>query len=315
MEYRRLGQTDLELSGLGLDLWETSSKWAQRNDRDYTITLLQKAFELGVTFYGAADTHGQRLGEEIVAKALKGLRHQVVIGTQFVCPVSDLESEQNLGNFRNWSPDAVRYSCEQSLLQMATDYVDLYQLYDPAMTTLMEDDLFGTLEDLIREGKIRYWGVVMGRGVESYDQAEYCMQYRRPSSMEIEYSILQKEQGRSIFPMAKDQLVGLLARFPDDSVALADDGSDGDVISMADPRGEAQAKLSELNGPKERLAVHLRDFYQLTISEANVLFALDQLMITTVLPEIGTLEALQQYTHAVDRKILDREDLKYLTTF
>lgn len=315
MEYRRLGQSDLELSVLGLNLWETSSKWTQRNDRDYTITLLQKAFELGITFYGAADTHGQRLGEEIVTKALKGLRHQVVIGTQFLCPVSDLDADGNLENRRNWSPDSIRYSCEQSLLKMETDYIDLYQLYDPPMSIVMEDDLFGTLEDLTREGKIRYWGIVMGRGAEAYNQAEYSMRYRRPCSMEIEYSILHREQGRSIFPIAKDHLIGLLARFPDDSVALPDGFPDGDAMSMADPRTGAQMKISELNDRKEKLAVHLRGYYQLTTREADVLLALDQPVITSVLPEMGTLESLHQYTDVVDRKILGTEDLKYLSAF
>lgn len=160
---RPLGRSGIQVSALGLGCWaiggpfwsgKTPVGWGEVDDNE-SIQAIHRGLELGVTFFDTADVYGTGRSERVLARALAGKRHQVVIATKFG-NTFDEAARQMIGY--DASPDYIRQACEASLLRLNTDYIDLYQFhingYDPAQAHEVRD----TLETLVREGKIRAYG-------------------------------------------------------------------------------------------------------------------------------------------------------------
>ena len=149
MEYRRLGNSGLKVSEIGLG--NNTPTIAGRADEQTSIDIIDHALELGINFIDTAYAYAEGQSEAIVGKALKGKRSQVVIATKFGLPRSVGRSEQ--GGSRNHVLKAV----EASLRRLDTDYIDLYYIHFPDPETPIEETL-RALDDLVRVGKVRYIG-------------------------------------------------------------------------------------------------------------------------------------------------------------
>lgn len=160
---RTLGRSGVEISAMGLGCWaiggpfwrgETPVGWGEVNDED-SIRAIRRGLELGVTFFDTADVYGVGHSEEVLARALEGRRDGVVIATKFG-NVFDVNSRKVIG--ADGSAAYVRAACDASLRRLKTDRIDLYQFhvgdYDPAKAAETRD----TLEQLVAEGKIRWYG-------------------------------------------------------------------------------------------------------------------------------------------------------------
>jgi len=147
MEYRRLGSSGLKISEIGLG----GNNFGSRADEQTSITILNHALEMGINFIDTAEVYSQGRSEELIGKALKGRRSQVIIATKFGYPISVGTNEQ--GGSRNYIMKAV----DASLRRLNTDYIDLYYMHYPDSETPIEETL-RTLNDLVRTGKVRYIG-------------------------------------------------------------------------------------------------------------------------------------------------------------
>ena len=185
MRYRKLANTDVTLSEVGFGVWTVSAGWWGEFSDDQAADLLRRALDLGVTFFDTGDTYGNGRGETILAKAFKGRRDQIVIGTKFGY---DFYTNPDLNRGQrerphDWSPKFVRFALEQSLKRLETDYIDLWMLHNPRMDAIQKDDLFALLEQLKAEGKIRAYGASLGPaigGTEHGDEALEDPQAGRP---------------------------------------------------------------------------------------------------------------------------------------
>jgi aryl-alcohol dehydrogenase-like predicted oxidoreductase len=149
MEYRTLGRTGVKVSPLCLGAMMFGA-WGN-TDHDDSIRIIHRALDAGINFIDTADVYSRGESEEIVAKALKGRREDVVLATKFHGVMGDDPNHQ--GNSRRWIMRAV----EDSLRRLGTDYIDLYQVHRPEDDTDVEDTL-SALTDLVRAGKVRYIG-------------------------------------------------------------------------------------------------------------------------------------------------------------
>ena len=147
MEYRNLGNTGLKVSAVGLG-GNNFGMWA---DEQTSITVINHALDMGVSFIDTADSYGKGNSEECVGKAVKGKRTGVIIATKFATPMSDSPNER--GGSRYYIMKAV----DASLRRLQTDYIDLYQMHFPDLTTPIEETL-RALDDIVRAGKVRYIG-------------------------------------------------------------------------------------------------------------------------------------------------------------
>jgi aryl-alcohol dehydrogenase-like predicted oxidoreductase len=149
MEYRNLGRTGVKVSPLCLGAMMFGA-WGNP-DHDDSIRIIHAALDAGINFVDTADVYSQGENEEIVGKALKGRRDDIVLATKFHGQMGDEINHQ--GSSRRW----IIAEVENSLRRLQTDYIDLYQVHRPREDTDIEETL-SALTDLVRAGKIRYFG-------------------------------------------------------------------------------------------------------------------------------------------------------------
>ena len=149
MEYRTLGRAGVEVSAFCLGAMMFGS-WGN-TDEDECVRIIHAALDGGINFVDTADVYSEGESEEIVGRALKGRRDQVVVATKVHGEMGPGRNER--GNSRLW----IFQEVENSLRRLQTDHIDLYQLHRPDPTTDIEEQL-GALTDLVRQGKIRYFG-------------------------------------------------------------------------------------------------------------------------------------------------------------
>jgi len=185
MEYRNLGRTGVKVSPLCLGAMMFGA-WGEP-DHDKSIRIIHAALDAGINFVDTADVYSQGENEEIVGKALKGRRDDIVLATKFHGQMGDEINHQ--GSSRRW----IMTEVENSLRRLGTDYIDLYQVHRPREDTDIEETL-SALTDLVRAGKIRYFGsstfpasqiveaqwVARDRGLERFktEQPPYSMLVR-----------------------------------------------------------------------------------------------------------------------------------------
>ena len=149
MELRAFGRTGVEVSPLCLGAMMFGA-WGNP-DHDDSIRIVHRALDAGINFVDTADVYSQGESEEIVGKALQGRRDQVVLATKFHGRMGD--GPNRSGNSRRW----IFQEVEASLRRLQTDWIDLYQVHRPEDDTEIDETL-GALTDLVRQGKIRYFG-------------------------------------------------------------------------------------------------------------------------------------------------------------
>ena len=154
MQIRKLGSQGLTASQLGLGCMGMSEFYGARNDEG-SIKTMHRALELGVNFWDTADMYGPYINEELVGKALKGIRKQVTLATKFGI-LRDAENPTKRGF--SGKPDYVKSSCEGSLKRLATEVIDLYYLHRVDPSTPIEETV-GAMGQLVKEGKVRGIGL------------------------------------------------------------------------------------------------------------------------------------------------------------
>lgn len=147
MEYRKLGNSGLKVSAIGLG--GINFGWSA--DEGATIAIVNKALELGINFIDTSDNYNKGRSEEFVGEAVKGKRSQVIVATKFGLPVGEGPNATGASRYH------ITKELESSLRRLQTDYIDLYQLHRPDPATPIEETL-RALDDAVRAGKVRYIG-------------------------------------------------------------------------------------------------------------------------------------------------------------
>jgi aryl-alcohol dehydrogenase-like predicted oxidoreductase len=316
MKYRRLGSTDLMVSEVGFGVWSVATTWWGVSDQELGKRLLRRAYDLGVNFYDTADIYGNGLGETMLAEALADVpRERVVIATKFgydfYTHARDRSGHRELP--QDFSPAFVRRALEESLRRLRSDYVDLYQLHNPRLGAIQRDDLFQLLDDLRREGKVRYIGVALGPDIGWEEEGLAAMQVRRVDSLQIIYSILEQQPARRFFPVAHATGTGLLARVPHASGLLDGTYTPGMTFPETDHRSHRKrewlerslrrvAKIAFLYGPGTGRS----------IAQAAIQFCLSEPSIASVLPNITSEGELEEFCAAPDTPPLTGEEVARL---
>ena len=311
MKYRTLGKTGLELSTVGFGVWTVSTSWWGVTDEAYGAKLLRQAYDLGVNFFDTADTYGNGKGEEIVAQVLGDVRDKIIIGTKFGYDIytNDGKRDGHKELPQDFSPKFVRYAVEQSLIRLQTDYIDIYQLHNPRLTTIESDELFATLEDLKQEGKIRHYGIALGPDIGWEEEGEASMRQRNVPSVQIIYSILEPDPARLFISTAEECETGLLSRVPHASGLLDGSYKPSEGFSDSDHRSHRRQEWLDTNLRK----VSTLDFLYgedagRTIGQAAIQFVLAQPSIASVLPNFLNEETIREFTSAPDTPPLSEDE-------
>ena len=313
MKYRHLPRTDLDLSEVGFGLWTLGTTWWGRIEESEKVRLLEKAVELGITFYDTADTYGEGYGEEVLAKALRHERHNIVIATKFGYDFYD--SVERIGHqerTQRFEPDFIRFALEQSLRRLKTDYIDIYQLHNPRIDTIEKDEVFDLLNELVKEGKVRYHGSALGPDIGWFEEGEASMRERHVQSLQIIYSILEQEPARQFFPIAEDEQVGLISRVPHASEVLTDRYAQPPIFDASDHRAHRKQEWLAQALKKADQVKFLAEETGRTMAQSAIKFCLAQPTIVSVLPNITNMQELTEYAASPDTPDLSSEECEQI---
>ncbi len=168
MRFRTYKNTDLTVSEVGFGLWTISTGWWGNFTGGEAIALMQKAFDLGITLFDAADTYGNGLSEELIAKAFPNQRDEIVIATKVGYDFVHYGEARGRGQReipQDFSPEAITRATDAALNRLKTDRIDLLQLHNIRMEQVHDDALWTTLEELKSTGKVRYYGIALGPAI------------------------------------------------------------------------------------------------------------------------------------------------------
>ena len=309
MQYRKLGNTDIECSAVGFGVWTVTAGWWGNYTAEEAIRLMRKAFELGITVFDTAPTYGPvGYAEEITARALGDVRDRVVYSTKFGYDTEiDWSYEGHRERPQRTDPEFTRRAVEASLQRLETDVIDIIQLHNPKMTHIEQDDLWATLEALKAEGKVRAFGVSIGPKIGWRDEGLKALGTRRMDAFMLIHNLLEQEPGRDFIDAARATNTGLMVRVPHSSGLLEGQYTKDTTFDESDHRSfrtrewlmEGLAKLDKLEFLSEGM----------TIGQAAIKWLLAEPLVTTVLPNIYRDDQLEEFVAAADKPDLTEAQL------
>jgi aryl-alcohol dehydrogenase-like predicted oxidoreductase len=202
MKYRELGRTGWKVSEVSFGAWAIGSAWGNVDDNE-SLAALNTAIDMGVNFIDTADVYGDGHSERLIAQVLKSRKEEIIVATKAgrrLNPhVADGYNAKNLTAF-----------VERSLKNLDTDCIDLVQLHCPPTEVYYRPEVFGAMDDLVKAGKIRYYGV----SVEKVEEALKAIEYPNVQSVQIIFNMFRHRPAELFFTEAKRRKVGILARVP-----------------------------------------------------------------------------------------------------
>src|SRR3954462_448660 len=205
MEKRQLGRSGLEVSALGFGCMGLSFGYGPAVDKQQGISLIRAAVERGVTLFDTAQIYGPFANEELVGEALAPFREQVVIATKFGFQY-DANGKENGLNSR---PEHIRRMTDDSLQRLGVETIDLYYQHRVDPNVPMED-VAGTVRDLIREGKVKHFGLSEA-GVQMIRRAHAVQPV---TALQSEYSLWWREPEAQIIPTLEELGIGFVPFSP-----------------------------------------------------------------------------------------------------
>jgi aryl-alcohol dehydrogenase-like predicted oxidoreductase len=202
MHYRPLGRTGWHVSDISFGAWAIGGNWGHVSETD-ALAALNKAVDSGVNFIDTADVYGDGRSERLVAKLKKNRKQEIVVATKAGrrLPRQTIEGYSR-SNLTTW--------VEDSLHNLSTDTIDLLQLHCPPIELYYRPEVFGILDDLVKAGKIRYYGV----SVEKVDEALKAIEFPNVQTVQIIFNCFRRRPADLFFTHAKEKCVGILARVP-----------------------------------------------------------------------------------------------------
>ncbi len=207
MEKRKLGNSGLEVSALGLGCMGMSWSYGEAKDKQEMISLLHAAVERGVTFFDTAEVYGPFKNEELVGEALAPYREKVVIATKFGW-------EPNQGDSDRWSalnsrPEHIKQVAEASLKRLRTDVIDLFYQHRVDLNVPIEE-VAGAVQDLIREGKVKQFGL----SEASAQTIRKAHAVQPVAALQSEYSLFWREPEQTVMPTLEELGIGFVPFSP-----------------------------------------------------------------------------------------------------
>jgi aryl-alcohol dehydrogenase-like predicted oxidoreductase len=202
MKYRELGRTGWKVSEISFGAWAIGGSWGDVSDQD-SLAALHAALDGGVNFFDTADVYGDGRSERLMAKLKKERKEKFYVATKAGRRLLKQTPEgYSRGNFTAW--------IERSLRNLNTDAIDLLQLHCPPTEVYYMPEVFGVLDDLVKAGKLRHYGV----SVEKVEQALKAVEFPNVQTVQIIFNIFRQRPAELFFAEAQKKKVGILARVP-----------------------------------------------------------------------------------------------------
>jgi len=224
MQTRTLGKTGFVVSTISMGAWALGDAWGSVDDKE-SLAALHRALDLGVNFFDTADVYGAGRSERLIRQLRRERKEPFVVATKAGRKASPHTADAyNRKNLTGW--------IEQSLDNLGVEALDLVQLHCPPTDVYYRPEVFGVLDDLVRAGKLRHYGV----SVERVEEALKAIEFPGVASVQIIFNVFRQRPAELFFAQAKAKNVGILARLPLSSGLLAGKMSKSTAFAADDHR-------------------------------------------------------------------------------
>jgi aryl-alcohol dehydrogenase-like predicted oxidoreductase len=202
MQFRALGRTGWNVSAISFGAWAIGGAWGTVDDNE-SLAALHKAVDCGVNFIDTADVYGMGRSERLIAQLKRARKEEIIVATKAGRRLSPHTAE-------GYSAANLESFIDDSLRNLSTDCLDLVQLHCPPVEVYYRPEVFGALDELVRKGKIRHYGV----SVEKVEEALKAIEYPNVQTVQIIFNCFRHRPAGLFFEQARKRCVGVLARVP-----------------------------------------------------------------------------------------------------
>jgi len=314
MRFRTYKNTDLKVSEVGFGLWTISTGWWGNFTEAEAIALMHKAFDLGITLFDAADTYGNGLSEELIAKAFPKQRDEIVIATKIGYDFVTHGDSRGRGQReipQDFSPAAIVQATDAALKRLKTDRIDLLQLHNVRMEQVHDNAVWTTLEKLQASGKIRYYGIALGPAIGWLYEGINCIRERNITSVQHIYNLLEQHPGHAMQEAATDagKDTMFLVRVTHSSGMLEGRYNAETVFPPTDHRSH-RPRSWLLNGVKKIDRLRFLEKADRSLGQAALLWLLEDERVASTLPNIYEEAQLVEFAKAPACPPLTTEELE-----
>ncbi|SFW57541.1 Predicted oxidoreductase [Sinomicrobium oceani] len=321
MKYRKLGQTDLNISAVTFGAWAAGGWMWGGTERNDAIRAIKASYDHGVTSIDTAPIYGQGTSEEIVGEAIKDIpRDQVQILTKYGMRWDlkkgnfGFSSKNNDGKdidiYKYAGKESIIKECEDSLRRLGTDYIDLYQIHWPDVTTPIQETMEAVAQ-LIEQGKVRHAGVCNYDAVQMAEAENYVSL----ASNQVPYSMVQRDIEKDVVPYCQEHHKGILAYSPMQRGLLTGKLKPGHRFAEGDHRASnpyfKDTNLKKTNAFLESIKP-IADAKGLSLGQLAILWTLEQPAITIALVGARNESQAVQNAKAME-KSLSKSEISEIT--
>lgn len=315
MQYRKFPGLDSPISEIGMGTWTLATGWWGEKTDDEAVAMLRHAHERGITFFDAADSYGNGRSERQLATAFRGRRDQVVYGTKVGYDIYDPSAQAaRRGQSelpQKFDAEHMRFAVERCLERLETDYIDVLQLHNVKMEHVRDGQIWETLRELKREGKIRVWGAAFGPAIGwLYETVELIEREPDIGTVQMIWNVLEQHPGTAMIEAAR-------AHAPDCRFNVRVTHASGmlegkyteDTVFPANDHRRHRPRSWLVNGIRK---VRTLDFLtaRMTLGQAALKWLLAEPMVITTLPNIYDGEQLDEFAAASDMPDLSEDDMR-----
>ena len=320
MEYRNLGDSDLKLSVITFGAWAAGGWMWGGADRNNAVAAIRASYDAGVTSIDTAPAYGQGASEEIVGEAIKGLpREKLQILTKYGLRWNStkgsfhFKSKDNDGHeidiYKYAGKESIISECEDSLRRMGTDYIDLYQIHWPDVTTPISETM-EAVSKLIQQGKVKYAGVC-NYNVEELKEARKTIPL---VADQVPYSMVKRDIEKDVVPYCIENNLAILAYSPLQRGLLTGKMKPGWVFAPGDHRAEiyyfTNENINRANAFLEKLRPMAGE-KKATLSQLVLRWTMEQPGITIAL--VGARDVAQAMENARAMEVgLSSEEIAFI---
>lgn len=316
MKYRTFPGTDIRVSEVGFGTWTISTGWWGDKSDAEAIDMMRRALDdHGVTFFDAADAYGNGRSERQIAEAFKGRRSEIVVGTKVGYDIYNEEAQkarrgQNELPMRT-DPAFIRMAVDKCLERLETDYIDVLQLHNAKMEHVRDPQLWATMRELQKEGKIRAWGAAFGPAIGwLYEAVELVEREPEINTIQMIWNVLEQHPGTAMLEAAKAHAPNCCFNV---RVTHASGMLEGkytvDTVFPENDHRRHRPRSWLVNGVEK---VKTLDFLtkDMTLGQAALKWLLDEPLIVTTLPNIYDDAQLTEFADASDKRDLTDDEMR-----
>jgi aryl-alcohol dehydrogenase-like predicted oxidoreductase len=315
MKYRTFPGTSVAVSEVGFGTWTISTGWWGEKTDDEAVAMLRRSLDdFGVTFFDAADAYGNGRAERQLAEAFRGRRSDVVLATKVGYDIYDETAQQaRRGQSElpmRTDPAFIRMAVDKSLHRLETDYIDVLQLHNAKMEHVRDPQVWDTLRQLQKEGKIRAWGAAFGPAIGwLYEAVELVERERDINTIQMIWNVLEQHPGTAMLDAAKQFAPNCCFNIRVTHASGMLEGKyTADTVFPENDHRRHRPQSWLVNGVQK---VKTLDFLsrQMTLGQASLKWLLAEPRVVTTLPNIYDGEQLAEFAEASDKPDLPPVDM------